>query len=111
MTSTSAEITSAGSIAYIKRVSATETDVIVRTLQTGVETVAARFPFAVGGSPFASDSWRPDGSLLAYTASPDDAGPGSNAQVWLYARGALKPLLSYPWPLTDCICRFGFPHK
>jgi len=109
ITSTSAHIVNAASIAYVKGVSPTETDVTVRALQTGVEVVAARFPFAAQGSPFATASWRPDGSLLVYTASPDNPGPGSTAQVWLYSDQTLKLLTTYPWPLTDCICRFGFP--
>jgi hypothetical protein len=103
-----AHIVSAASIAYLKPVSS-KTDVIVRALQNGAETRVATFPFSAQESPFASASWWPDGSLLAYTASVDNPGAGSNAQVWLYANHVLKPLASYPWPLSDCICRFGFP--
>lgn len=109
ITSTSAHIVSAESIAYLKPVSSTATDVMVRSLLTGSDTRVATFPFGLKWSDFASPSWRPGASLLAYTASVDNPGPGSTAQVWLYADRTLKPLTNYPWPLTDCICRFGFP--
>lgn len=108
ISSTSARIASADSIAYLKPVSATDTDVILRSLQTGAETRAASFPFNLQGSPFATPSWWSDGSLLAYTGNPDNPGSDTLTQVWLYANHAMKLLTTYPWPLTDCICRFGF---
>jgi len=109
ISSTSVQIESADSIAYLKPVSATETDVMVRSLQSGGEARAATFPLAPVSSPFADPSWRPDGSLLAYSPPLDSSRPDSSAEVWLFANQSLQRLTTYPWPLTDCICRFGFP--
>ena len=32
---------------------------------------------------------------------------GDRSRVWLYTPGYTGDLYSYPYPLTDCICRFG----
>jgi hypothetical protein len=86
-------------------VSATETDVMLRSLGSGNESVAGKFPFY---APRAV--WLPDQSAVAYTVPvPPDNGsyPNGGLAVHLYAHQQDSLLVSYPIPAIDCICRFG----
>ena len=109
ITGTSAHIVSADSIAYIKPVSSTETDIVVRNLQTGTDAVTANLGLGLPGDPWQSISWRPDGSLIAYSVQPNEAVLGSEVAVWVYANQTAAQVTRYPLPITDCICRFGLP--
>ena len=102
--STSAHIVGSDTVAYLRPVSSAKTEIVHRSLQTGVESVPAALPFVAD-----AESWRPDGSLAAYTVQPAELNPGNSIQVWLYANHSAAQLTTYPLPLADCICRFGLP--
>ena len=104
---TSAHLFTGDTFEYLKPVSASETDVMLRSLGSGHESVAGKLPF------YAADAaWLPDQSVVAYTipVAPDNAAyPNGGLAVHLYAHQQDSLLLSYPIPAIDCICRFGLP--
>ena len=110
ITGTYVHVVNDDSIAYLKPVSPGETDVVVRSLQTGSETTAESLTFGLPNEVWESVSWRADGSLVAYTVQPTEGNIGSVVKVWLYANHANMQLTTYPLPIADCICRFGLPN-
>src|SRR5579859_3073534 len=106
---TTAHLFTGDTFAYLKAVSPTETDVILRSLGSGNERKAASFPYNLT-DPFRNDiedsAWTPDGSLLAYTVVDETA---NLVHVWLYSQGKSKLVHDFGMPIGDCICRFGLP--
>jgi len=105
ITNTTAHLFTGDTFEYLKPVSATETDVMLRSLGSGNESVAGKFPFYAPAA-----AWLPDRSVVAYTLPvPPDNATYSNGglAVHLYAHQRDSLLLSYPIPAIDCLCRFG----
>jgi len=104
---TTAHLFTGDTFAYLRAVSPTETDVILRSLGSGNESKAAGFPRNLT-DPFRNDiedpAWTPDGSLLAYTVTDETA---NLVHVWLYSQGRSTLVHTYGQPIGDCICRFG----
>jgi Tol biopolymer transport system component len=76
--------------------------VILHSLGSGNESIAAEFPFEA-----TSSAWLPDGSVMAYTAHPNPDDP--SLQVWLYSQRRFDLVYTYRLGIGDCICRFGLP--
>jgi len=107
ISNTTAHLFTGDTFEYLKPVSPTETDVMLRSLGSGNESVAGKFPFYAPAA-----AWLPDQSVAAYTLQvpPDNADfPNGGVAVYLYAHQQASLLYRYPIPATDCICRFGFP--
>jgi WD40 repeat protein len=108
---TTAHLFTGDTFAYLKAVSPTETDVILRSLGSGNESKAASFPYNLA-DPVRNDiedsAWTPDGSLLAYTTADETVGI---VRVWLYSKGHSFLVHTYGEPIGDCICRFGLPQQ
>jgi hypothetical protein len=104
---TSSHLLSNDTIEYLRPTTADKTEVVVRSITTGVETTAATLPFATRTA-----AWTSDGAVVAYRervpAGPNDY--SDHFAVWLFAAGHLAQLYSYPTGIGDCICRFGLPH-
>ncbi|HET7419445.1 MAG TPA: hypothetical protein VFL27_03610 [Candidatus Dormibacteraeota bacterium] len=99
ISNTSAHLFTADTFQYLKPVSTTETDVMLRSLGSGNESVAARLPFAA-----TSIAWLTDLSVAAYMV----AGP-AGFQVWLYSQQKSSLVFTFQEPGVGCICRFGLP--
>ena len=105
-TNTSAHLLSASTVAWLKPISDSETDVVVHTLG-GNDSLAGTFPFRV-----TAGAWLPDLSVMAYTVPvpPDNTNyPAGGTSVYLYAHQNLGLLFTYSNGVGDCICRFGLP--
>jgi len=103
---TSSHLLSGDTIEYLRPTAAGTTEVVVRSIATGVETTSVTLPFATGVA-----AWTPDGATVAFwqrvPAGPSDY--SDHIAVWLFAAGHLAELYSYPLGIGDCICRFGLP--
>lgn len=109
ITGTSVRILSSDSIAYLKPVSSAETDVMIRSLETGSERTAAQLAFTMPDDLWQTISWRPDGSLAAFSVQPTEGNPGSDVTVWLYAAGAATTLTTYPYRLPTAFAGSVYP--
>lgn len=92
-------------IAWLKQISANETDVVLHTLPGGNDRLVGTFPFRLQFG-----AWMTDTSAAAYTipVPPDNANfPAGGTQVWLYSGGLTAPLYTYRNGFGDCLCRFG----
>jgi hypothetical protein len=109
ISNTTAHLFTGDTFAYLKPVSASETDVILHSIGSGNESKAASFP-ANAIDPLrgiaTTQAWTPDGSVLAY-AVPDEQ--SYTVHVWLYAQNRLREVHAYGLGIGDCICRFGLP--
>lgn len=101
---TSAHLFTADTFEYLRPVSADETDMVLHSIGSGNESVAARFPF---DQPYGS--WMTDGSEMAYSVQGSTADGFGSTQVWLYSQGHNALLYTYTDGIGDCICRFGLP--
>ena len=104
ITNTSAHLV-AGGIAWLKQISANETDAVLHSLTGGNDSLIGTFPFRLQFG-----AWLPDLSVAAYTmpVPPDNANfPAGGTQVWLYSHGLTGPLYTYRNGFGDCLCRFG----
>jgi len=83
------------------------TAVVLRSLGSGSESIAAQLPF------YATDAaWLPDRSVMAYTTQVPVDGDyffAGGFEVWLYSQGRTASLFKYRNGIGDCICRFGLP--
>jgi hypothetical protein len=107
ISNTAAHLFTQDTFEYLKPVSATETDVILRSLGSGNESHTGKFPFYV-----TSGSWLADQTVMAYTmpqAADNYNYPSGGTQVWLYAQRQTALLFTYRTGIGDCICRFGLP--
>ena len=94
-------------IAWLKQISANETDVVLHSLTGGNDSRVGIFPFHMQ-----SGAWLPDTSVAAYTipVPADNANfPTGGTQVWLYSHGLTALLYTYRNGFGDCLCRFGLP--
>jgi hypothetical protein len=94
-------------IAWLKPISANETDIVLHSLTRRNDSLVGTFPVRPQ-----SGAWLPDTSVAAYTVPvPPDNGnfPAGGTQVWLYSQGLTAPLYTYRNGIGDCICRFGLP--
>lgn len=107
ISNTTAHLFTGDTFEYLKPVSGTETDVMLRSLGSGNESVAGKLPFYA-----ASASWLADQSVVAFT-TPVPANnanfPNGGVAVSLYADQQPNLLFGYPIPAIDCLCRFGLP--
>lgn len=103
---TAAHIWTGDTITYLKPDTQSSTAVILRSIGSGNESVAGKIPYPglEAPGPFATTWWAGDGSIAATTIHS-----GDRAHVWLYTPGFTGELFSYPYPVADCICRFGVP--
>jgi hypothetical protein len=102
ISNTSAHLLTGDTFEYLKPISATETDVMIRSLGSGNESIAGKFPFRVDYEP-----WLPDLSVAAYTTLD----PQGSVQVWLYSQRQSTLLFTYQVGGRGCICRFGVPQQ
>jgi len=102
ISNTSAHLLTGDTLEYLKPISATQTDVMIRSLASGSETVAGKFPFPLDYGP-----WLPDLSVAAYTTLD----PQGSVQVWLYSQRQSTLLFTYQVGGRGCICRFGVPQQ
>ena len=106
---TTAHLVTGDTFAYLKPVSANETELILHSLGSGNESKTGSFPHTLS-DPVRGDiedsAWTPDGGLLAYTVTDENA---LKVTVWLYSGGQTKAVHTYGQPIGDCICRFGLP--
>lgn len=106
---TAAHLFTGDTFVYLKAVSAKETDIVLHSIGSGNESKAASFPVDLTDPIFnaiTDKAWTPDGSLLAYTVTDENAG---TVAVWLYSQGKASLVHKYGVPIGDCICRFGIP--
>lgn len=104
ITNSSAHLFTADTFEYLKPGPPGETDMVLHSMGSGNESVAARFPFdQVYGS------WLTDGSEMAYTVQVMTPDGFYSTQVWLYAQGRDGLLYTFTDGIGDCICRFGLP--
>jgi len=99
--------------AYLRRSGDEGTEVVLRSMGSGNESVIAGWPLKLLGGPFGMvGSWTPDGNEAASAVSGTDASGNPTIQIWLFNE-AVQPkkrmLYEFLHPLTDCICRFGLP--
>ena len=109
ITGTTAHLFTGDTITYL-RTAGSGTEVVLRTLGSGNESVVTSVPKAgLEGSYYGPTAWTADGSLTAVTIPPADTSNQPKSEVWLFSQRYAGLLYSYPYPLTDCICRFGIP--
>ncbi len=103
---TSSHLLAGDALEYLRPTAAGTTDVVVRSISTGAETVSATLPFATRTA-----AWTPDASEVAYIqrVPPGPTDYSDKFIVWLFTAGHLAQLYSYPTGIGDCICRFGLP--
>ena len=104
---TAAHLFTGDTFTYLKPVSQTETDVMLRSLGSGNESKVAAFPVNLtqpDRHDVEDEAWTSDGSLLAYTVPDENAGTVS---VFVYAQGKTALVHKYGLAIGDCICRFG----
>jgi hypothetical protein len=108
---TTAHIWTGDTLTYLKTDSASSTSVILHSIGSGNESVAAKIPYPnlEAGGAFGSTWWAADGSMAATTIQPAQPAAGDRSRVWIYTPGFTGELYSYPYPVTDCVCRFGLP--
>lgn len=107
VTNTSAHFVTGDTIEWLVPISANETNVALRSLRSGTDSLAGTFPVRT-----ASGSWLPDRSVMAYTTSvpvDNDYFFAGGVEVWLYSQGHAASLFKYRIGIGDCICRFGLP--
>lgn len=111
ISNTSAHILTGTSFTYLKADSSASTSVVLRSLGSGNESVAAHIPYPNldQPAPFGTTWWAPDGTIAATTVPPADTSGGQPTKVWVYSPGFTGVIDSYPYPIGDCICRFGVP--
>jgi hypothetical protein len=111
ISNTSAHILTGTSFTYLRAESASATSVVLRSLGSGNESVAAHIPYQnldMPG-PFGTTWWAPDGSIAATTIQPAQPSAGDTSNIWVYSPGFTGVIGSYPYPLAGCPCRFGVP--
>jgi len=104
---TSAHFVTGDTIEDLVPLSTNETNVALRSLSRGIDTLAGTFPFRT-----ASGAWLPDLSVMAYTTPvpvDNDYFFAGGTEVWLYSQGRPASLFKYRTGIGDCICRFGLP--
>jgi hypothetical protein len=105
---TSAHFVTGDTIEWLVPLSGNETNIALRSLNSGIDTLAGTFPVRT-----ASGSWLPDRSVLAYSVRvpADSSAAGDGIEVWLYTNQQRTSfhLFTYPVGIGDCICRFGLP--
>ena len=104
---TSAHLVTGDTIEWLVPLATDETNVALRSLSKGIDTLAGTFPFRT-----ASGSWLPDRSVMAYTTpvpADNDYFFAGGVEVWLYSQGHAASLFKYRTGIGDCICRFGLP--
>lgn len=95
---------------YIRPSGDQGTELVLHSIGSGNESVAARWPLQLTDLPMGGyGSWTLDGDSAATFASGTDASGSATIQVWLFAQAKKRELYDFPQPLTDCICRFGLP--
>lgn len=109
ISNTAAHLFTGDTFAYLKPVSASETDVFLHSIGSGNESKAASFPVNLI-EPYSNDirdeAWTPSGGLLAYAIADESV---YKVHVSLYSQGATRHVLDYGLPIGDCVCRFGLP--
>ena len=106
---TSAHIWTLDSIVYLKADTPTSTAVVLHSISSGNETVPFHIPYPnlQAPGPFATTWWGAGGTYAATTIQPAQPVGGDRSRVWVYTPGFTGELYSYPYAITDCICRFG----
>jgi len=97
--------------AYLRRSGDEATEVVLRSMGSGNESVVAGWTLKLLEGPFGKvGSWTPDGNEAASAVGGTDASGNPTIQIWLFNE-SLQPkkrmLYDFLQPLTDCICRFG----
>lgn len=104
---TSAHLYTGDTIVYLRSSSAA-TNIVLRSLSSGNETIVASIPRAGLGADYQTTiAWLPDGTLSAAAIQPSF--PNTQVQVWLFSQAFTGLLYSYPWPQAGCVCRFASP--
>jgi hypothetical protein len=108
---TAAHIWTGDTITYLKTDSQSSTAVVLHSIGSGKDSVAAHIPYPglEAPGPFASTWWAADGTIAATTIQPAQPAAGDRSRVWVYAPGFTGELYSYTYPLAGCPCRFGVP--
>jgi Tol biopolymer transport system component len=104
---TVAHLFTGDTFAYLRPAGASQTQVVLRSIGSGNESVVTALPFQ---SP--SIWWTPQGGLAAYTvfsSQPDANHPAGTTQVWVFSQGKSQLLFAYGNGIGDCICRYGLP--
>ena len=104
---TTAHLFTGDTFAYLRPDAAMQTDIVLHSIGSGNETVAAVLPFRSGHI-----AWVPQGGLAAYTIydpQPQPNHPVGVTQVWLFSQGHSSLLYSFGVGIGDCVCRFGLP--
>ena len=111
VTNTAAHIWTGDTFTYLKTESASSTSVVLHSIGSGNESVAAHIPYPGldAPGPFSTTWWAPDGSIAATTIQPSQATGGDRSRVWIYTPGFTGELFSYTYPIGGCPCRFGVP--
>jgi hypothetical protein len=108
ISNTSAHIVTATSLEYLMPQPNQTTTVRVHTLSTNKESVNARFA-APSGSPLLSVSWRPNPTVLAYSADQPDPSGLSTTGVWVADANTSTKVYTYSVPGIDSFSRPGLP--
>lgn len=108
---TSAHIWTLDSLVYLKAGTPSSTAVILHSISSGNETVPFHIPYPnlQAPGPFATTWWGDGGTVAATTIQPAQPSTSEKSRVWVYTPSFTGEVFSYPYPLTDCICRFGVP--
>ena len=102
---TSAHLSGPNVVEYLDPQSATQTNIVLR-FADGSEGPGGRLPVWT-----TSAAWLSNQGLVAYIVGvgPSATYPGGAVQVWVYEAGTSSLVLTYPFGIGDCVCRFGLP--
>lgn len=95
---------------YLRRSGDQATEVVLRSIGSGNESVTAGWPLKLLDPPFGHlGAWTADGNAAASAVAATDSTGNQAIQIWLFSQPTKTMLYAFDQPLTDCICRFGVP--
>lgn len=110
ISNTVAKLFTGDTFGYLRRSGDTGTEVVLRSIGSGNESVVAGWPLRLLGGPFGfSSAWTINGTEAASAVAATDPNGNQTIQVWLFVQPSSSMLYAFNQPLTDCICRFGIP--
>lgn len=110
ISNTVAKLFTGDTFGYLRRSGDTATEVVLRSIGSGNESVVAGWPLILLGGPFGfSRAWTINGTEAATAVAATDANGNQTIQIWLFVQPSTSMLYAFNQPATDCICRFGLP--